>query len=297
MEARVRLQLAPAIAVLDADRLEHLDELARLGQLADADLVDRLHEGGGAAIHDGHFARIDLDVAVVDAQAAQGRQQMLHRADGDARFVAEDGAEREILHIADVGRDLGDDAAAFADQEAVAGVGFRGVQHHRDRCAAVNPRARQFDLAANRRLSRPDKSLRHGAMSLGPLVGTDHPIVVGISAPPVVDPLRSPVRLSLPVAHRLDSLGFMNQTICAVCIGDKSRFLSVCYRPAAHECWTTALLNACHVQKTPADQLVLHCHRRRFYCRNALATGPPGPLPACPPCSCQPTQETRLGLG
>src|ERR1700687_2391797 len=75
-------------------------------------------------------------------------------------------------------------------------------------------------------------------MSLGPLVGPEHPIVVGHSAPPVSHPLRSPLaRLDLfPPVHRLDSLGFMNQTICAVWTGDKSRFLSLCYRAAAPEC-------------------------------------------------------------
>jgi hypothetical protein len=51
----VRRQLTPAIPVLDSDRLENLDEFARLRQLANADLVDRLDEGAGAAVHDGHF--------------------------------------------------------------------------------------------------------------------------------------------------------------------------------------------------------------------------------------------------
>jgi hypothetical protein len=46
-----------------------------------ADLVDRLDERGGAAVHDRHFAGVDLDVAVVDAEAAQSREQMLDRAD------------------------------------------------------------------------------------------------------------------------------------------------------------------------------------------------------------------------
>src|SRR5436190_7152242 len=39
--------------------------------------------------------------------------------------------------------------------------------------------------------------------------------------------------------------------------------------------------NACHVQKTPADQLVLHCRVCRFYYRNASATGPRGSRFAC----------------
>ena len=216
MEARVRRQLAPAVAVLDADRLENLDELARLRQLANADLVDRLDEGSGAAVHDRHFAGVDLDVAVVDAQAAQGGQQMLDRADGDAGVVAEHGAQREVLDVAHVGRDFGDDAAALADQETVAGVGFCRMQDHRNRRAAVDPRPGQLDLAPDRRLSRPDKSLGHCATSLGPLVGPGRPVVVGYPAPPVSQsPLRSPlVRLGPShVAHRLAIAGFMNQTI------------------------------------------------------------------------------------
>ena len=66
--------------------------------------------------------------------------------------------------------------------------------------------------------------------------------------------------------------GFMNQTICAVWSGDKSRFLSLCYRTAAPVCWLAVASNACHVRKTPADQLVLHWQWRRFYCWNASAT-------------------------
>src|SRR6476660_1884239 len=56
-----------------------------------------------------------------------------------------------------------------------------------------------------------------------------------ILRPPSFTLLRPPlVCLGLPMwAHWLDSLGFMNQTICAVWIGDKSRFLSLCYRLAA----------------------------------------------------------------
>ena len=69
-------------------------------QLANADPVDGRHEGGGAAVHDRHFARVDLDVAVVDAQAAQRRQQVLDGADGDARVVTQHGAQREVLDVA-----------------------------------------------------------------------------------------------------------------------------------------------------------------------------------------------------
>ena len=98
----MRGQLAPAVAVVDADGLQNLDEFARLRQLADADLVDGLDEGRRAAVHDRHFAGVDLDVAVVDAEAAQRGQQMLDGADRDAAFVAEHGAQRQVLDV--VGR-------------------------------------------------------------------------------------------------------------------------------------------------------------------------------------------------
>ena len=138
----MRPQLAPAVAFVHANGLQDLDEFARLMQLADADAVDGRDEGGRAAVHDRHFAGVDLDVAVVDAQAAQRRQQVLDGADGNAGLVAQDGAQREILHEIDVGRDFSDDAAAFADQEAVADVGLRRVQNHRYVGAAVDPSPR-----------------------------------------------------------------------------------------------------------------------------------------------------------
>ena len=123
----MRPQFAPAVAFVHANRLEDFDEFARLVQLADADAVDGRDEGGRAAVHDRNFAGVDFDVAVVDAQAAQRRQQVLDGADRHAELVAEDGAQRKILHEIDVGRDFSDDAAAFAHQETVADVGLRRV--------------------------------------------------------------------------------------------------------------------------------------------------------------------------
>ena len=45
-------------------------------------------------------------------------------------IVAQHGAQREILHKSNVGRDFSDDAAAFAHQETVADIGLRRVQNH-----------------------------------------------------------------------------------------------------------------------------------------------------------------------
>ena len=86
---------------------------------------------------------------------------MLDGADRDAGVVAQHRAQREVLDVIDVGRDFRDDAAALADQEAVAGIGLRRVQHHRHARAAVDAGPGELDFAANRSLSRPDKSLRH----------------------------------------------------------------------------------------------------------------------------------------
>ena len=134
---------------------------------------------------------VDLDVAVIDAEAAQRGQKMLDGADRDAGVVAEHGAQREILDVIDVGRNFSDDAAAFADQKTVAGVGIRRVQNHRNRCSAVDPRAGQLDLAPNRRLSRADKSIRHCAPSLDPLSAQDA-VPSPVSPAPRITPLRSP---------------------------------------------------------------------------------------------------------
>src|SRR5690606_33183455 len=97
MKPGMRRQLAPGRAFLDTNRLEHFDVLARLRQLTDAGLIDRFHERRRAAVHDRHFLAVDLDVAVVDRQSTERCEQMLDRPDSDARVVAYDGAEREIL--------------------------------------------------------------------------------------------------------------------------------------------------------------------------------------------------------
>ena len=91
---------------MHADRLENLDEFPWLGQFAGAGFFDGGYEGGGAAVHDWHFAIIDLDVAVVDAEAAQSCQQMLDGPHCDAGFVTNHGAQRQILHGMNVGGNM-----------------------------------------------------------------------------------------------------------------------------------------------------------------------------------------------
>src|SRR5262245_66069201 len=103
--------------------------------------------------------------------------------------------------------------------------------------------------------------------------------------PPSVSPPRSPPRTLGPtryLVHRADSLGFMNQTIGAVRTGDKSRFLTPCYRAAARNCWHACIANAWRDRKTPEDQLVLDCLRAHLHCLSASATGPRRWTAACP---------------
>src|SRR5262245_9559457 len=49
MEARMGSKLAPALTFLDADGLQHLDVAPALAELAQAGLVDCVHEGSRAA--------------------------------------------------------------------------------------------------------------------------------------------------------------------------------------------------------------------------------------------------------
>src|SRR5690606_3853047 len=78
LEAVIRLEATPLVAFLHPDRLFDADEALERVLLFDAGGTDQKHERPGAAVHDRHFGRADVDVAVVDAEAGQGREQMLY---------------------------------------------------------------------------------------------------------------------------------------------------------------------------------------------------------------------------
>src|SRR5690606_31387096 len=149
VEARMRRQLAPAITLLNPNGFENLDVFARLRQLANAGLIDRVHKRRRAAVHDGNFLAVDLDVAVVDRQTTEGCEQVLNRADGDTSVVTDHRAQRQILHVADFCGNLRNDPTTFADQEFQSGVGARRVQGNGDRSSAVSPLALQLDFTGN----------------------------------------------------------------------------------------------------------------------------------------------------
>ena len=93
-------------------------------------------------------------------------------------------------------------------------------------------------------------------------------------------------------------LGFMNQTICAVWIGDKSRFLSLCYRLAAPECCAAARLTLAAPKKHRQINLFFTIAGAVFYCLECFgnwASRAPVSLAECR--ACQATQQARLGRG
>jgi hypothetical protein len=189
MEAGVRAELAPAIAFLDANGLQDLEEAAGCGKLANADLVDRLDERRRAAVHDRNFFAIDLDQTVVDLKATESCEKMLYRGDRDALFVTDDGAEGEILDVTNLGGDFRGDPTALRDDKTESSVGYCRMQDDRYWSSAMHPRAVNLDLMSNRRLSRANESIRHAAPSLDAFLDM-----------PPCDGLPAPGRCSLP-AH------------------------------------------------------------------------------------------------
>src|SRR5690242_317383 len=89
VEAVMGCKLAEGAILLDTDRLQYFQETARRFELGKADFVDRLDEARCAAVHDRHFAAIDLDQGVIDAETAQSGEQVLDRGDRGAVAVAE----------------------------------------------------------------------------------------------------------------------------------------------------------------------------------------------------------------
>ncbi len=63
-EAVVRLEAHPLVAVLDLDALAHADEALRRVLLLDAGRLQQEHERRGAAVHDRHFGRGQVDEAL-----------------------------------------------------------------------------------------------------------------------------------------------------------------------------------------------------------------------------------------
>jgi len=161
MEAAVRCDFTEAGTVLNANRLEDLEEFTRLGQFHQAGVVDSFDEVRRAAVHNRHFLAVDFYVAVIDGKPAERGQKMFDGADGIAFIIADNGAQRQVFDVMDTRLDIRDDAAAFGYEKAKPSIGLSRMQDYRCWRSTVHPRAGQFDLARNRSLARADKTIRH----------------------------------------------------------------------------------------------------------------------------------------
>src|SRR4051812_4618712 len=77
LEAVERLELGPLVAVLDAHALLDAYEFLGCALILESRRLQQEDEGTGAAVHDRHFRRADVDVRIVDTEAGEGRQEVL----------------------------------------------------------------------------------------------------------------------------------------------------------------------------------------------------------------------------
>ena len=127
--AQIGPQLAVAAVLADPHGLEHLDIAAGRRQRCNADLINGRDEGRRAAIHDRDFGPVDLDNRVVDAEPAQGRQDVLGCGYGRTARVTQHGGKFGSDHRAIIGAQLAIGLAIGAGaQEHDAGIGVGWVQ-------------------------------------------------------------------------------------------------------------------------------------------------------------------------
>ena len=143
LEAIIGLEHGVLVTVLHPDPAFDADKALGALLLLDARRLDQEDEGAGTAIHDGHLRRADVHIGIVDTQAGEGREQMLHG--GDAHTVLDQGGgEAGIAHIQRTGGDIhrhGEVGAAKND----AGVRGRGAQGQVDLVTGVQADARGAD--------------------------------------------------------------------------------------------------------------------------------------------------------
>lgn len=77
-----------------------IDRLARGAQFLDPRILNQVDPRRRTAVHDGHFEVIKLDDGVVDAEAAERREQVLNRFD---RGLVGHQAGLQLLPAAEVG--------------------------------------------------------------------------------------------------------------------------------------------------------------------------------------------------
>ncbi len=150
------MRLSPA---RNHDRPDDLQVLPRRLQLLHARFLNQIDERRGAAVHDRHFRRVQLDDDVVDAEADERGEQMLDRF--DRHLVArETGRQlnagkivhgRRHLEIAEVG-------PAKTDAEVRRG----GLERQIDLVTGVKPNSDAGNVATKSYAVRPSASHAQG---------------------------------------------------------------------------------------------------------------------------------------
>jgi len=135
LEAIERIEPRPLIAVLDLYRLANANEALRSTLLLEARRLQQENERTRAAIHDGNFGTTDLDECVVDAEAREGRQQMLDRRHAHLA-LDERGTEGGFADIAGTSRNV-DGNGKIGSSEDDARVGRRRTDGHENALARV----------------------------------------------------------------------------------------------------------------------------------------------------------------
>src|SRR5690606_34194621 len=101
-------------------------------------LLHRLDENGRAAVHDGHFAAVDLDDRIVDAERIEGRHDMLDRRDGACRGETEHGAQIGGADRGRYGLEFGHFVVGADALENDAGAGFGWIESCCDFCPGMD---------------------------------------------------------------------------------------------------------------------------------------------------------------
>jgi hypothetical protein len=166
--AVVGVQPRPLVCVLDFHAAHDPQEFLGRRLLLDAGLLDQQRERRGAAVHDRQFGRVQVDIGIVHAQAAERGHEVLHGMDlhpaaderrGEARLADQLGPRRNIHRRGKV------DAP-----EHHAGVDRSRTQAHADLLAGVQADAGGTDQRLQGALPEHDWVLE-GTSHFTPSVG------------------------------------------------------------------------------------------------------------------------------
>ncbi len=133
------------------DTLEDADHTARRILLNDTGAFDQEHERLGTAIHDRHFAAIELNLDVINPATGQRCHDVLDGTDGHTVLVTEDRAQPCVDDTIPARRDHRAGTLDVGAAEDNAGVDRRRVHGHGNFVAGVEA----DPGAVDRRFQRP----------------------------------------------------------------------------------------------------------------------------------------------